>query len=369
MPCSAISVRTRSSRSRYVAALTGSVCHGPSRADLQSAVMSSGLTSFSLHAFDQSSAEAIGKLKAERPKAPGFSFAGATTGEVDPETVAKRYLAQALASSAVPSFSTPDTTAPTEFRSLGTETVPLTGTRFVKFRQTVGKVPLYGSLVTVELDEDNNLVSLNSSIGEPQGVDPVAKVAPSRAVEVVAARPGTRKLEGVVPSLHYYYDDKGSRWRLVYILENVPIVAEPRSRKTGDHEPPHFMDYVVDAHTAKLVAELPRTPSVARGMNRAVDGLGTMRSFRVGKADDGWVLSDAKLNVHTFHFAFGDPVVDAGELPGTAIGRPPRWTPAAVSAHANAVSRGGVPARGAVPQRHRQQGRTDHLDDRLRRLR
>ena len=291
-----------------------------------------------MHASDQSSAGLIGKLKSEQPKAPGFSFAGATTGDVDPETVAKRYLAQALASSSVPSFTTPDTSAPTEFRSLGTETIPLTGTRTVKFRQLVGKVPLYGSLVTVELDETNNLVSLSSAIGEPQGVDPVAKVAPARAIEVVAARPGTRALDGIIPGLHYYFDDKGGRWRLVYILENVPLRAEQRSRKRGDHEPPHFMDYVVDAHTAKLVAELPRTPSVTRGMNRAVDGLGAMRTFRVGKADAGWVMSDARLNVHTFQFAFADPVMDAASLPGAPIGRPPRWTPAAVSAHANAVA-------------------------------
>ncbi|HEU4840558.1 MAG TPA: M4 family metallopeptidase, partial [Ilumatobacteraceae bacterium] len=204
-------------------------------------------------------------------------------------------------------------------------------------RQMVGKVPLYGSLVSVELDEDNNLVSLSSSIGEPQGVDPVAKIAPARAVEVVAARPGSRKLDGVVPGLHYYFDEKGSRWRLVYILENVPV-AEPRTRRKGDHEPPHFLDYVVDAHTGKLVIELPRTPSVARGMNRARDGRGVMRSFRVAKDGAGWVLSDGQLNVHTFQFAFGDPVIDAAKLPGTRIGRPPRWNPAAVSAHANAVA-------------------------------
>ena len=231
--------------------------------------------------------------------------------------MAKRYLAQALESSSVPAFTTPQTSAATEFRSLGTETIPLTGTRVVKFRQTVGRVPLYGSLVTVELDEDNNLVSLSSAIGEPQGVDPVAKIAPARAVEVVDARPGTRKLDGVVPGLHYYFDEKDSRWRLVYILENVSVAAEPRTRRPGDHEPPHYMDYVIDAHTAKLVAELPRTPSVARGMNRAVDGLGAMRTFRVGKVAKGWVLSDASVNVHTFQFAFGDPVADAANLPGT----------------------------------------------------
>lgn len=69
----------------------------------------------------------------------------------------------------MPEFSDPQLGAQTsEFLRLGTETVPLTNTRTVKFRQTVNKVPIYGSLVTVELDEDNRCLAINSSLGSPK---------------------------------------------------------------------------------------------------------------------------------------------------------------------------------------------------------
>jgi Zn-dependent metalloprotease len=61
---------------------------------------------------------------------------------------------------------------------LGAETVPLTETRTVKFRQVFQHVPVYGSLVTVEMDEDSELVSINSSMGAPEAVSPIAWIAP-----------------------------------------------------------------------------------------------------------------------------------------------------------------------------------------------
>ena len=51
-----------------------------------------------------------------------------------------------------------------ESKSLGTETLPLTCNDPVKFRQTYDKIPVYGSLVPVEFDNNNVLVSLNSAL-------------------------------------------------------------------------------------------------------------------------------------------------------------------------------------------------------------
>ena len=84
---------------------------------------------------------------------------------------------------------------------IGTETIPLTGTRTVKSRQTVNDIPICGSLVTVELDEDNQLVSIDSALGEPEGVDPVATVSPAAAMAAAAAAPDgyAPDLAGVVP--------------------------------------------------------------------------------------------------------------------------------------------------------------------------
>jgi Zn-dependent metalloprotease len=111
--------------------------------------------------------------------------------KLDPETAAKRILAHALASD-----SAPDLTAPaaggvdSSFKSLGVETIPLTGTTIVKFRQQLRGIPVYGSLVTVELDENNEMVSLNSHLATPDVSSFVAKVSPHDALVCAGAEAG-----------------------------------------------------------------------------------------------------------------------------------------------------------------------------------
>src|ERR1700675_2201195 len=169
-----------------------------------------GLKTFSMHALDERAAPMLAKLREERPSYPMFAMEGeAGTATLDPETVAQRYLAQALASKSVPELTAPKSEGTeSEFKTLGTETVSLTATKTVKFRQTFNKIPVYGSLVTVELDDANNLVSINSSLGEPKGVSPVAKLAPADAVKAVQKYPGYKKdLENIVPHLYYYFDN------------------------------------------------------------------------------------------------------------------------------------------------------------------
>ena len=299
-----------------------------------------GLRNFSMHALDKSDAPVLAKLTQERAHFPAFSLMGpANVAQVDPETVAKRYLAQALQSSTVRSFTPPKSEGITsEFKSLGTETVPLTGTTTVKFRQTLGEIPVYGSLVTVELDAANNLVSLNSSVGEPKGVSSVARIAPADAVKAVEKYSGFQKqLANIVPHLMYYFDKDAAKWRLVFFLEDVPVT--PAQRRDAAKPAPQYMDYIVDADTGKVVAELPRTPSMAATVEQAIDGRKQSRQIRVETSGAKKILQDTSVNVQTFDFKFDDPQVNEVGLPGTAIRRPPEpWPPSAVSAHANAVA-------------------------------
>jgi Zn-dependent metalloprotease len=306
-----------------------------------------GLSTFSLHAFDQSSSGAIEQLQEERAASPGLRPEGAESErDLDPETAARRFLGQALASAAVPSFTAPVANGVTsQFKTIDTETVPLTGTRIVKFRQTVNDVPVYGSLVTVELDSDNTLVGIDSALGEPEGVDPVATVSPAAALTAAAAAPDgyAPDLASVVPRLNYYFDAAASYWRLVYILQDVPVTldrtAEPQADQESELEPPRFVDYVVDAHGGQVVAILPRTPSMTAGEEqKALDAFGVERTFLVLRQGGNLVLNDPVHKVQTFDFQFGDPAVDGDHLPGDGIANPPAWTPGAVSAHANAVT-------------------------------
>ena len=298
-----------------------------------------GLTTISIHALDAGALPVAAALEREMEAYPTLTpLPLAGEPPLDPETAARRYLKLALASPAVPELAPPSSGgAEAGFKIIGTEHVALTGSSTVKFRQTFSAIPVYGSLVTVELDETGRLLSLSASLGAPRGVNPVATIAPAAAVKAVARVAGGRtQLEQIVPRLHYYYDQRQSKWRLAYILEDVP--AAPRATRRAPRSPAAaYLDYVVDAHKGKIIAELPRTPSVAV-MDAAVDGRGTRRDIRVDVAGKTKTLRDTVLNVQTFDFKFNDPLVHEGRLPGRLIANPPAWPGSAVSAQANAAA-------------------------------
>lgn len=302
-----------------------------------------GLKTFSLHTADAKSAATMARLRDERPRTNSFAGSAAALPTIDPETAATRFLHQALDSESVPSFAAPKASGVTsEFKSLGTVTVPLTGTKVVKFRQAYAGIPVYGSLVTVELDDNNELVSMNSSLGTPDKISPVAKISPSDALKTIEKAPGYKKdFTGVVPRLNFYFDKAQGKWRLVFIAEDVSVKAgDGKAVKDGSPRlSPIYMDFVVDAHTGALVAQLPRTPSMAAVEDTATDGKGTERKIEVENSGSSLLLQDTQANVQTFDFQFNDPQVDESSLPGKAIKRPPSpWPPAAVSAHANAAA-------------------------------
>ena len=313
------------------------------RAGATSGTAGNGLKTFSMHSGDAGAASLVASLRAERPATAAFSAATEALPSVDPETAATRYLHQALDSPSVRSFSAPQANGEeSEFKSLGTVTVPLTGTKVVKYRQSYQGIPVYGSLVTVELDDRNELVSLNSSLGQPEGVSPVAKISPDDALKAITKAPGyTKDLTGIVPHLHFYFERPKAKWRLVFIAEDVPVKRRGASGGQGAQAArlaPLYMDYVVDAHTGAVVAELPRTPSVGAIIDSAKDGKGVIRQFQVENGGAANILLDTKARIQTFDFRFGDPQVNESALPGRPIKNPPAWPPAAVSAHANAAA-------------------------------
>ncbi len=301
--------------------------------------LSNGMRSYALHAYDEESAGIVSKLKQETEATPSFGFvaegAMGAAAPVDPETAARGYLSQALASKSVPSLVAPqgDTT---DFKVINTETIPLTNTVMVKFRQRFSEVPVYGSLVSVELDDKNDLVSMNTALGEPVDVSPLAKKSPAEAMKAIKDYPGYKKdLGGIVPKLNYYFDTKTQKWHLTYIAEDVPVKGG--SSEKSDAPFLQMMDYVVDAHTGKVLDELTRSAHMASVDETELDGLGKSRKFRADQNGSKKELFDSTLNIRTFDFTFQDIERNSTLLPGKSIGNPPKWTPAAVSAHANAA--------------------------------
>lgn len=304
------------------------------------AAVGNGMHRFALHTEDRATTRAARALAPKPVVATRGATAAAATlapSAQDPESAAYGYLQRALKSDDMPEFADPQGKGTaSEFLRLGTETVPLTNTRTVKYRQTVNKVPIYGSLVTVELDENNQCLTINSSLGAPKDLSAVAKIAPQLALEVAAKSAG-QKVASVksTPRLNYYFDKTRQSWALAYIVENVPKLS--RSANAVGHPQAAVFDYVVNANTGKLIAELPRTASAAI-VEKAIDGLGVERSFTVERNSTTRTLRNLELNISTYAFRYKDPSADADLLPGTAVKRKPTkaWPPAAVSAHANA---------------------------------
>jgi Zn-dependent metalloprotease len=304
-----------------------------------------GLEHFDFDVSDEKARKPAAELKRTRAGFRGFT--AGTRGpaavarnlkQLDPETAALAHLDHALESDALKAFTRPHIeTAASEFKSLGTSVSPHTGTTFVKLRQLFNKIPVYGSLVTVELDKKNECLAINSSVGTPTKVDHVASVSPAQAIQTVAKITGHKPTElKKTPRLHYYFNQNTDQWCLVYIVENV--LRQNRKPLADGRMDAALKDYVVDAHSAKLVAELPRVATMATEL--ALDCLKQRRRIAVEARPNGVrALHDSALNVTTYSFGFKDPTRQYRQLPGELCVKPPSpWAVEGVSAHANAAA-------------------------------
>jgi Zn-dependent metalloprotease len=349
------SAKKKSSKTK-VAAKKADVGSAAPASFLKHEVARNGLRSFAFHRGDKGAGAVLGSIRPQVTAVrtvrgvPSAAAARASVSALDAETAARHYLTNALASEQLPTFTAGGPAAEkSEFKLIAVEAVPLTGTQMVKFCQYYRRTPVYGSLVAVELDKKNELVSINSTLTEPTNVDPVARVAPADVLKIVAERSGQdpQKLEST-PGVYYYFDREAQQWRLVYITRDVlklkgiraasdpeVVTASVSNRRTQSYSIPQAFDYVVDAHTGELVAELPRSHNVSV---KARDGLKKIRTINCSQNSTGSFLHDPELNLHTHDFEFGNVDVLVSKLPGSYVGNPPDpWNGAAVSAHANAA--------------------------------
>ncbi len=302
-----------------------------------SPLRSNGLARFNMHALDKNGEHMVAALESERRGHAAFAGAATNVSDMDPESAARLYLKQALESDSVPGLTAPvaDGTE-SEYRILGTESIPLTGTTVVKFRQQFNKIPVYGSLVSIELEENNDLLNISSASGTPMNVSAIAKISPAKAMDIVERAPRFKTtIDGITPQLNYYYDADKSKWRLVYIAQDVPV--RPSTKGKTATRIPLLMDFVVDAHSGQLVAELPRTAMMAAISETALDCFGESRTFEAAKNGVKKTMFDAAHNIKTFDFRFKDLDNLPNLLPGGLVANPPSWDPGAVSAHANAA--------------------------------
>ncbi len=307
---------------------------------------SSGLTGYSIDLTDAAGETAFAKLSEARHAAHGIAgpsaarSATASFKKLDAESAALAHLDQALASDAVKKFARPKIeTADSDFKSLGAEASPLTHSTVVKFRQQFNKIPVYGSLVIVELDRNNACLGINSTLGTPSGVKHVANISPAAALATAAKAAGVRATSvNETPRLYYYFDQHESKWRLTYIIENVTTVRAKNKIKGASDAP--IKDYVVDGHSGKLVAALPRIATMAASVEIVKDANNKSRKITVETLPGNQrQMHDAVLNVTTYGFNFKDPSTQGSLLPGALYVAPPSpWPLEAIGAHANGTA-------------------------------
>lgn len=303
-----------------------------------------GFRSFAMHSQEKGSASIVASIRPKTSRAASSrggarraaASAPVSLSSMDAESAARQYLNNALASAEMPAFTAGDVSGEkSDFKLIGTESEPLTKTQMVKFYQVYRQIPVYGSLVTVELDSKNEFVAINSSLSEPVNVNHVATLSPADALKKVSEHAGynTKHLDAT-PRLYYYFDRETMRWRLVYITTNVVKLSGEGAAATSKGIP-KVKDYVIDAHSGDLVAELSRTMSIDV-IEDALDGLEQKRRISCLKTDRGKRLHDQTRNVHTYDLKFG--VFKETKIPPDSryVNNPPTWSPSAISAHANA---------------------------------
>ncbi|MFK0729670.1 MAG: hypothetical protein ACFKPT_19580 [Gloeotrichia echinulata GP01] len=136
------------------------------------------------------------------------------------------------------------------------ETWQLAKTYTIKFAQTYQNIPIYAALVTVEVDENKELLAINSMIGLPVCVDTAAKLRPDEVQKLIKQKTGRDLTNSQLKvTTYFYFDSQKNKWRLVYYVDN-----KIKSGKSGIKFEliPEMVDYIIDAHTGDLVSQLPR---------------------------------------------------------------------------------------------------------------
>jgi Zn-dependent metalloprotease len=145
-----------------------------------------------------------------------------------------------------------------------------------KYRLRHQGIPLYGSSIIVDLDEDNKFLFANSS--EVAQDEAVKKGFPDKNPKVTEkdlkdsiSKYCLKKGESISqealehcevnPELYYYFkhfsngsSHKLGEWRLVYVT-NIKVMA-PTSGEKSVGTSLELTDYVIDAHTGQIILEL-----------------------------------------------------------------------------------------------------------------
>jgi|GEM_PF-6180234 Zn-dependent metalloprotease len=140
--------------------------------------------------------------------------------------------------------------------SVAIETWELAKTYTIKFQQKYQSITVYGALVSVEVDENEDLLAINSIIGIPEKVDISAKIQYSDIEDLIKSAQGDTNIDSrLTPTKYFYFDLQQQIWRLVYYVDNK---VNYRNAEIKFELIPQMVDYIIDAHTGEIISQLPR---------------------------------------------------------------------------------------------------------------
>lgn len=230
-----------------------------------------------------------------------------------------------------------------DLRLVSKADAPLTKTRVLRFQQTRDQVPVFGSRAIVELDLNNDLVSISADFAEVDDISSIADLSPKEALDKVADRlkvPSDSLTEATPPDLTFYQDNADA-WHLAYFFSKLP----PTPEEPGDPSPQRAgygakatVNYLVDAHNGEMLAAYSATPTLDVPTNlKGVDEANAGRKFWGEKDGTDFLMHDPLRKISTYDLQLND--VDRTPLPSDPISNTTSdWAEtnkAAVSAHAN----------------------------------
>lgn len=171
--------------------------------------------------------------------------------------------------------SAPLSTQETKLEGVAIETWKLAKTHTIKFQQKYKDIPVYGAQVNVEIDEENELLAINSAVGASIGDIDRNPTIKSNELKDLIQKTTKHDLKNshLEFTLYYYFDSANSQdkenkpqqegqWRLVYLVKNTIDKQEKVFDPKMFQAIQKMVDYVVDAHTGELVSELSRLKTI-----------------------------------------------------------------------------------------------------------
>jgi bacillolysin len=273
------------------------------------------------------------------------------------EAAARYYLGKVLAQDGRPKVcglaAEAQAEAVPDARMISSRHLPLTATRLVQFDQTKDSIPIFGSLLNVEMDENRELLGVNGEVTSVIGVSSIPSLSVLDALKRIESlsniEEGSLQEKVQPPELRFFYEEDKESWHLAYLFKKVPaapkeFIESATSRKSHEQrfgKSPRAMNpllnFLVDAHDGRILLYYSATPLIGIPSKcKGCDVLNTDREFWGRKVVGGFEMVDPLRFIKTYDLQLKD--LERDPIPTEPVKKAVSNfdNKAAVSAHINA---------------------------------